>query len=216
MPRTTQWATTNPRLQQRFLDTHRQVRVHLLWGHCSFLQGPVHKVPLCPPRAVSPVLSRFWQCYGAVNGDLLQEGLCHTQVCCTQSPCPFGRPLLTWACRRHSNTQRQVWLSFCGISWCAQGFVWALWASLASIGFDSKHDFTPPTILLRPLLCPWTWGIFFWWDPTSSCCCSAASCNFGKDQHTSFYFTILCPSTPPSCVIKDQPPKYTNSSYSSI
>ena len=86
VPRTMQWATTNPRLQQRFLDTHRQVRVRLLWGHCSFLQGPVHKVPLCPPRAVSPVLSRFWQCYGAVNGDLLQEGLCHTQVCCTQSP----------------------------------------------------------------------------------------------------------------------------------
>ena len=29
------------------------------------------------------------------NGDLLQEGLCHTQVCSTQSPCPCGRPLLT-------------------------------------------------------------------------------------------------------------------------
>ena len=28
-----------------------------------------------------------------VNGDLLQEGLCHTQVCCTQSPCPCGSPL---------------------------------------------------------------------------------------------------------------------------
>ena len=25
--------------------------------------------------------------------------------------------------RRHSNTQRQVWLSLCGVSWCAQGFV---------------------------------------------------------------------------------------------
>ena len=32
---------------------------------------------------------------GGVNGDLLQEGLCDTQVCCTQSPCPCGRPLLT-------------------------------------------------------------------------------------------------------------------------
>ena len=23
---------------------------------------------------------------GGVNGDLLQKGLCHAQVCCTQSP----------------------------------------------------------------------------------------------------------------------------------
>ena len=30
-----------------------------------------------------------------VTGSLLQEGLCHTQVCCTQSLCPCGRPLLT-------------------------------------------------------------------------------------------------------------------------
>ena len=29
------------------------------------------------------------------------------------------------------------------------------------MGFNSKHDFTPPTIFLRLLLCPWTWGIFF-------------------------------------------------------
>ena len=54
----------------------------------------------------------------------------------------------------------------CGVSgsWCIQGFVWALWASLVGMGFDSKCNFTPPTILLGLLLCPWMWGIFFWWD----------------------------------------------------
>ena len=36
---------------------------------------------LCPPRDYFPVLCKFWQLYGGVNGDLLQEGLCHTQVC---------------------------------------------------------------------------------------------------------------------------------------
>ena len=46
-------------------------------------------------ESVSPVLGKFWQLYGGVNGDLLQEGLCHTQVCGPQSPCPCGRPLLT-------------------------------------------------------------------------------------------------------------------------
>ena len=28
------------------------------------------------------------------------------------------------------------------------------------IGFDSKCNFTPPSVLLGLLLCPWTWGIF--------------------------------------------------------
>ena len=37
-------------------------------------------------ESVSPVLCKCWQRYGGVNGDLLQEGLCHTLVCCTQSP----------------------------------------------------------------------------------------------------------------------------------
>ena len=32
---------------------------------------------------------------GEENGNLLQESLCDTQVCCTQTPWPCGRPLLT-------------------------------------------------------------------------------------------------------------------------
>ena len=31
--------------------------------------------------------------------------------------------------------------------------------SLEVMGFDSKHNFTIPTILLGLLLCPWTWGM---------------------------------------------------------
>ena len=53
----------------------------------------VHKVCLCPPRVRFPVLGKFSWLYGGVNGDLLPEGLCHTQVCGTQSPCPCSRPL---------------------------------------------------------------------------------------------------------------------------
>ena len=34
-------------------------------------------------ESVSPVLCKFWQLYGEVNGDVLHEGLCHTQVYCT-------------------------------------------------------------------------------------------------------------------------------------
>ena len=56
-------------------------------GHCSFLLGPGAQGSVCAlQESVSPVLCKFWWLYGGINGDLLQEGLCHTQVCCTQSP----------------------------------------------------------------------------------------------------------------------------------
>ena len=63
----------------------------------------------------------------------------------------------------HGDTQtlKEVWLSLCGVSCCTQGFVCALQVSLVGLGFDSKCNFTPPTILLGILLCPWTQGIFF-------------------------------------------------------
>ena len=48
-----------------------------------------------------------WLLYCGVNGDLLQEGLCHTQACCTQSLC--SRPQLTHTST--GDTQTQFWLS---------------------------------------------------------------------------------------------------------
>ena len=50
---------------------------------------------VCTHReSVFPVLCKFWQLYDWVNGHLFQEGLCHTQVCYTQSSCPRGSPLM--------------------------------------------------------------------------------------------------------------------------
>ena len=73
---------------------------------------------LCPPRVCFPVLCKFWWLYGGVNGDLLQVGLCHTQVCCTQSPCPCSRPLLTCTFQetpKHSSVSVSVglWVLVC-------------------------------------------------------------------------------------------------------
>ena len=97
VPPTLQQPTVETFLHQRLLDTHGQVWVSLLWGHCSFLLGPgAHKVLLVPSKSLFPVLCKFWRLFGGVNGDLLQEGLCHTQVCFTQSPCPSNSPLLTF------------------------------------------------------------------------------------------------------------------------
>ena len=76
---------------------------------------------LCPPGVYFPILCKFWQLYGGVNGDLLQECLFHTQVCCTQSPCPCDSPPLTRTST--GDAQTQFCLSLCGASgsWCAQG-----------------------------------------------------------------------------------------------
>ena len=165
-------ATTDPCLCWRLLDTPGKVWVSLLWGQCSFLLGPgTHKFCLCSPRVCFPVLCKFWQLCGGVNGDLLQEGLCHTQVYCTQSPCPCGRLLLTHTSTGDTQTLKgrsgSVSVGSLGpgthkVLFEPSTHLWQVW------GFDSKPDFTPPTILLGCLLCPWTCGIFFWWDPTFS------------------------------------------------
>ena len=51
LPPMPQQATINPRLHWRLPDTHGQVWVSLLWGHCSFLLGPgAHKVLFVPSK----------------------------------------------------------------------------------------------------------------------------------------------------------------------
>ena len=67
---------------------------------------------LCPSRVCIPVLYKFWRLYGGINGNLLQEGLCCTQVYCTQSPCPWSSPLLTRVST--GDTQTQFWVSLLG------------------------------------------------------------------------------------------------------
>ena len=136
VPPTLQQATTDSRLNWRFLDTHRQVWDSLCGVTSSFSWVLVRKVLLCPPRVYFSVLCKLWHLYGGVNSDLLQEGLCHTQVCCTQSPCPCSRPPPT-----HTSTgdaQTQVCLNICGVpgSWCTQGLfepsehLWWKWGLL--------------------------------------------------------------------------------------
>ena len=121
-------------------------------------------------ESVSPVLCKSWQLYGGVNGNLLQEGLCHTQVCCTQSPCPCSSPLLT--CTSTGDTQTQFCLSLCGVSgsWCTEGFfepsehLWREWGFILNVnlpilpscwGFsDLGHGVSPHShsSAMQPLL----------------------------------------------------------------
>ena len=92
-----------------------------LVGSLLFSPGSTQGFVCALQESVSPVLCKFWQLCGGVNGDLLQEGLCHSPVYCTQSPCPCSSPLLTHTSL--GDTQTQFWLSLCGVSgcWCTQG-----------------------------------------------------------------------------------------------
>ena len=48
-----QQATVHPPLCRRHLDTHRQVWLSLLWGHCSFLLAPgAHKALFVPSKSL--------------------------------------------------------------------------------------------------------------------------------------------------------------------
>ena len=65
-------------------------------------------------ESISPVLCKFWCLLGGVK--TLQEGLCHPGSL-------HPEPLPLWQAtadlylhRSYSNTQRQVWLSLCGVS----------------------------------------------------------------------------------------------------
>ena len=62
MPQITQQATVDPCLCWRLLDTHREVWLSLLWGHCSFLLDPgMHKVLFVPSKSLFP-----WSCESSV------------------------------------------------------------------------------------------------------------------------------------------------------
>ena len=154
VPPTLQQATADPRLHQRLLDTHGQVWVSHLWGHCSFLLGSgVHKVLLMPSKSLFPQSSvSSGSSMVEFNGNLNLEGLCHTQVCCPQSPCPCDSPRL--ACTSTGDTQTQFCLSLCGVSgsWWAQGLLelsehlWQVWGLILNA--------------ILPLL-PYCWGLSF-------------------------------------------------------
>ena len=175
LPPTLQQATSNPRLHQRLLDTHRQVSCGVT---VPFSWVLVHEVLLCPPRVCFRVLCKFWQLYGGVNGDLLQEDLCNTH---TQSPCPCGRPLPTHTSA--GDTQAQFCLTFCGVPgfWCAQGLfepsecLWWEWGLILNVNSPSCNlsgasplplnvgyllTAPPVPIILLGFLWPWTWGIY--------------------------------------------------------
>ena len=131
---------------------------------------------LCPPRVYFPVLCKFWWLCGGVNGELLKEGLCHTQVCCTQSLCPRGSPLLTRTST--ADTQTQLRLCLCGF----------LGPSAHKVCLNPEHLWQELGLILNmnsPLL-PSCWGFSF----ALECGLSPHSCS--RAYHLTGVSLTLC------------------------
>ena len=106
------------------------------------------------------------------NLDLLQKSHAPTAVLSALNP--YSRPpSIHTSARDFWTLMGKSGSVTCGVSvpfsWVLvhTSFVWTLWTSLVRKGFDSKHDFSPPRVLLGLLLCLCIWDIFFWWDTFS-------------------------------------------------
>ena len=172
VPPTLQQATADPWLRWRLLDIHRQVWVSLLCDHCSFLLGPgLHKFLFVPSKSLFPqsCVSSGSSVVGSV-ATFSKRAYATPRSAAPRTPLPVAdhcQPLPLQGTLKQSKAGlvQSLW----GLWMHTRFYFWTLHASLAGMGFDSKHDFAPPTILLGLLLCPWMWGIFFWWDLTFSC-----------------------------------------------
>ena len=128
VPLTLQQATAHPRLCCRLLDTHGQVWVTLLWGHCFFLLGPgVHKVLSVPSKSLFPqsCVSSGGSMVGLMVTSSKRAYAIYRSAAPRASAPAADRPLLI--CAFSGDTQTQFWLSLCGVSgsWCTR-FVSAL------------------------------------------------------------------------------------------
>ena len=191
-PLTLKRATINERLHWRLLDTHGQVWLSLLWGHCSFLLGPDVKVLFVPSKCLFPQ-SCVSSC-GSMVGLMATSSKRAYAIPRSAAPrAPAPAAVHWWSVPsqetlRHSSGQSLRGL--CVLVWTR--FVWAIWAYLVGKGLIQNA--------IPPLL-PSCWGFsfalpcgvsFLLWDPTfSSQWLLVATCSFGdlagEDERMSFY-----------------------------
>ena len=159
VPPTLQQATANPRLHQRLLDTHRQVWVSLLWGHCSFLLGPgAYKVLFVPSKSLFPSPVRPGSSMVGLMATSSKSAYAIPKSAAPRASVPVAGhcwPVPLQETLKHTS----VSVSVGSLGPGAHEVCLSLWASLAEMGCDFKHEFAPPIILLGLLLCPQVWGI---------------------------------------------------------
>ena len=157
VPPALQQAITDSCLHQRLLDTHGQVWVSLLWGHCSFLLGPgVHKVWFVPSKSL---FTESCVSYGGFMVGLMVTSSKRAYAISRSAVPIVPVPELghSWPIPLHEILRHSSGSVFVGsLGPGVHKICLSPWASLEGMGFDSKHDFTAPTVLLGLLICPWT------------------------------------------------------------
>ena len=144
----------------------------VLWKFCNQIPlASIVRFPLSDPQVAKSVVcprtltvwKLLWYNFSAVSESSAQlivrlmaassKRACvtcsMTLVCCSQSPYPQGRPLLTHASAGDTHSGRSGSVRGVSGSWCPQGFVWALQASLVGIG------------LILNAISPLLWGFSF-------------------------------------------------------
>ena len=163
-------ATIDPCLHHRPLDTHCQVWFSLLCDHCSFLLGSgMHRVLFVPFKSLFPqscVRSGGYIVELTVTSSKRAYAIPSSTVPRVLAPAAgHCWPVPPQETLKHSSGS----VSVGSLGPSLHKVCLSLQVSLAVMGFDSKWDFTPRTVLLGLLLCPWMWGIFLWWDLTFTC-----------------------------------------------
>ena len=141
-------ATSDPHLPWRLLDTHEQVWVSLLWGHCSFFLGPgAHMVLFVPWKSLFP------QSCGSSCGSMVglmvtssKKAYAIPRYAVPRAPAPAAGHCWPVPPQETPNTVLSQSLWGLWVLVCTR-LVWALWASLVGLGFDSKGDFAPLKLL---------------------------------------------------------------------
>ena len=154
------------------MDTHRQVWLSVLWGHCSFLLAPgARKVLFVPAKSL------FSQSYVSSGNAMVglkvtssRRAYATPRSAAPRAPAPCGRPLLTHTSA--GDTQALKGRSG-SISVGSPGVYKALFEPSECLW--QIWDLILNMILPLLLFC---WGFsfatghgvsFFWWDPTFSC-----------------------------------------------
>ena len=114
-----------------------QVWVIFLWGHCSFLLGPdVQDVLFVASKSLFPqsCVSSGGSMVGLMT-TFSKRAYAIPRLAVPRAPASVAGhcwPVPLQETLKHSKADLP---SLCGASWCAQGFVWALRASLVGMGF---------------------------------------------------------------------------------
>ena len=155
----------------RFLDTHKQVWVNLLWGHCSLLLGPgVHKFSFVPSKSLFP---QFCVSSGGSMVELMATSSKRAYATSRSAALRTTGPVAghCWPCTSPGDTQTlksrsgSVSVRSPGVPkiWFEPSkYLWQVWSLILNM-------ILPSYCLVGDSHLPLEVGYLFWWDPTFSC-----------------------------------------------